>query len=102
MIGFAKTLPLMMDTMMTNMIERVARAIYEEDDPWHKAWPWPDLNVSQGSADVYRRIAEAAIKAMREPTDEMITAGFLLCDEEGTRIIWTDMIDAALTPKIEE
>ncbi len=54
---------------MSEMIERVAKAIYEEDDPWHKAWPWPDLNESQGSPDTYRRIAAAAIKAMREPTE---------------------------------
>lgn len=130
---------------MTNIIERVARAIYEEDDPWHKAWPWPDMNVSQGSADVYRRIAEAAIKAMREPTDEqwdglarqivmwmdmqpktpmalfthLDRAGYeipkWLSDEpemksldhvpsKGTRavLIYKAMIDAALTPKIEE
>ncbi|QJR01773.1 hypothetical protein HH800_05915 [Sphingobium yanoikuyae] len=51
---------------MSEMIERVAKAIYEEDDPWHKAWPWPDLNESQGSPEPYRRIAAAAIKAMRE------------------------------------
>lgn len=57
-----------------SMIEKVARAIYEEDDPWHKAWPWPDLNDSQGSPDTYRRIAIAAIKAMREPEIEMIAA----------------------------
>lgn len=57
-----------------SMIERVAKAIYEEDDPWHKAWPWPNLNESQGSPEPYRRIAAAAIKAMREPTIEMVAA----------------------------
>ena len=60
---------------MSEMIERVAKAIYEEDDPWHKAWPWPDLNEKQGSADAYRRIAAAAIKAMHEPTPDMVASG---------------------------
>ncbi len=59
---------------MSEMIERVAKAIYEEDDPWHKAWPWPNLNESQGSPEPYRRIAAAAIKAMREPSDQMLEA----------------------------
>lgn len=53
-------------TETTTQVERVARAIYEEDDPWHKAWPWPDLNENQGSPDQYRRIATAAIKAMSD------------------------------------
>jgi len=52
-------------------IERVAKAIYEEDDPWHKAWPWPDLNPdAQGgaaTANRYRDIARKAIAATKEP-----------------------------------
>lgn len=50
---------------MSDLVERVARAIYEEDDPWHKAWPWPDLQSDQAGVDQYRRIAEAAIAAMQ-------------------------------------
>ncbi len=50
------------------VIETVAKVLYEEDDPWHKAWPWPDLNPeAQGgaaTADVYRRLARAAIAAL--------------------------------------
>lgn len=46
------------------MRERVARALYEEDDVWHKAWPWPDLQEAQGTSDAYRRLADAAIAAM--------------------------------------
>lgn len=52
---------------MTNdseMIERVAKAIYEEDDVWSLAWPWPNLHASQESPDAYRRVARAAVKAM--------------------------------------
>lgn len=50
---------------MSDLVERVARAIYEEDDPWHKAWPWPDLQSDQAGVDQYRRIAQAAIAAMQ-------------------------------------
>ena len=50
-------------------VERVAKAIYEEDDPWCRAWPWPDLNTEaqggQGTADRYRDIARAALAAMQ-------------------------------------
>ena len=43
------------------LVEAVARTIYEEDDPWHKAWPWPDLQSDQAGVDQYRRIARAAL-----------------------------------------
>ncbi|WP_069335548.1 hypothetical protein [Sphingobium yanoikuyae] len=97
---------------MSEMIERVAKAIYEEDDPWHKAWPWPDLNESQGSPEPYRRIAAAAIKAMREPSEAMIIAMTEVpCDEAtpggvlfntGTeaKAIWQSAIDAALVGEV--
>ena len=51
---------------MTDLVEEVARAIYEEDDPWHKAWPWPDLQSDQAGVDQYRRIARAAIAVVIE------------------------------------
>ena len=46
------------------MRERVAKALYEQDDVWHKAWPWPDLQETQGSPDAYRDLADAAIAAI--------------------------------------
>ena len=46
------------------LIEAVAKAIYEEDDPWHKAWPWPDLQSDQAGVEQYRRIARAAIRVI--------------------------------------
>ena len=46
------------------MIETMARAIYEENDPWHKVWPWADLQSDQASVDQYRRIARAALAAI--------------------------------------
>lgn len=61
---------------MSGMVERVAKAIYEEDDPWHKAWPWPNLSEKQAGAEAYRRCARAAIEAMREPTEAMVNAAY--------------------------
>ena len=50
-------------------VERVARALYEEDDVWHSAFPWPDLQPDQIDTDNYRRLARAAIAAMKETPD---------------------------------
>lgn len=59
---------------MSEMVERVARAIYERDEagagtpvPWDDAGP---LTV----AHAYN-VARAAIEAMRIPTKEMVDAG---------------------------
>jgi len=57
-----------------NMIETVAKAIYEEDDAWSAAFPWPSMPSSDQSADNYRRIARAAIEAMNIPTQAMCRA----------------------------
>lgn len=60
---------------MTDMVEKVARAIYEADDVWSAAFPWPDMPPTrEQSADEYRRVARAAIEAMREPTEEQLDA----------------------------
>jgi hypothetical protein len=48
-------------------VERVAKAIYEADDPWHTAFPWPNLNEKQGGAEGYRNAARAAISAASIP-----------------------------------
>lgn len=60
---------------MIEMIERVAKAIYEADDVWCAAFPWPSMGSMDQSPDNYRRIARAAVEAMREPTEEMLAAG---------------------------
>nr|WP_167334712.1 Lar family restriction alleviation protein [Sphingomonas parapaucimobilis] len=56
------------DAVPAGEVERIAQAIYEEDDPWHKAWPWPNLNPeAQGgpsAADRYREIARAVLAAL--------------------------------------
>jgi hypothetical protein len=100
---------------MTNMIERVARAMAEADG-------WPSLEIArrtlggENSCD-FDLCARAAIAAMREPTDAMYMAGGIvspsahLADKDykpyGTRTIgdmaakaaWVKMIDAALEEK---
>lgn len=80
---------------MSEMVERVARAIYETE---------PFLN--QGEVVAWERLtswgkrdslvfARAAIEAMREPTAGMVeaTEGW-----DSHRVAWQLMIDAALTP----
>ncbi|WP_421591111.1 hypothetical protein [Shinella sp. M27] len=51
-------------------IEEVAKAIYEADDVWSEAFPWPAMGSKEQSADNYRRIARAAVDALREPTTQ--------------------------------
>lgn len=54
--------------MSDSMIEKVAKAIWEsQHGPWEMA--------SEAGKRSLRVEARAAIKAMREPTDEMIHAG---------------------------
>jgi hypothetical protein len=69
---------------MTTMIERVANAMDECPE-------WP--------AKTYRnRVAQAAIEAMREPTDLMgccLPQGYKAGSHSATQI-WRAMIDAAL------
>ena len=78
---------------MTTMIERVARAIDECQE-------WP--------AKTYRaRMAMAAIEAMREPSERMISEGESLAsigigkpsDDEALPRVWRGMIDTALNEK---
>jgi hypothetical protein len=67
---------------VSEMIERVARALSHADD-----------GDSDVLFDYYLELARAAIMAMREATPEMIAAGDS-CVAEG---VWTDMIDEALS-----
>lgn len=48
---------------MSEMVEKVAKAIYEADDAWSVAFPWPNPSERQTSADEYRRIAAIAAAA---------------------------------------
>lgn len=74
---------------MTEMVERVARAMQSSDALIVRFSPW-----------VARELAKAAIAAMREPTAEMTRAFDAACDENGhclARYGWRVMIDAALS-----
>ncbi len=83
-----------------SMIERVAKAIeganITSSDGSHSmkfSTPWE-------IADNYRRIARAAIEAMREPTEKMVDTGNECCDYfKHARQTWGAMIDAALSEK---
>lgn len=73
---------------MSEMVERVARALANEEGYAYDPVP-------------YNRRARAAIEAMREPTDAMVDAGGWLGGENGVgdssaRVVWTGMIEAAL------
>lgn len=78
---------------MSEMIERVAEAIYAMARETRDEWLIPD----------WKMVARAAIEAMREPTSEMTS-----CSEEvhwgdscyicgGLKDGWQKMIDAALS-----
>lgn len=78
------------------IIERVAQAIYE-DRNGHGCVPWSKRTAAHKAP--YRSDARAAIEAMREPTETMVTAG-LRSDPEGyVKGDWYFMIDAALKEK---
>lgn len=69
---------------MSEMVERVARAIAEDQDGMEDYW------------DAYVNAARAAIAAMREPTDKMIEASLDDAWTAHTRQLYQRMIDAAL------
>lgn len=79
---------------MTSMVELVARAI-------NKELTGSEENVN----DFRRRLARAAIEAMREPTEAMIDAGentgINLWIQFEAVIAWQAMIDAALAESKE-
>lgn len=64
------------------MIERVARALAESDPEYDPVWD-------------YRPQARAAIEAMREPTEDMKSAGHFWAGED-CGPCFSSMIDAAL------
>lgn len=83
---------------MTDMIERVAMAMYSSTGlEFGLQEEWKDRHDK--AKDEWRHLARAAIAAMREPTETMIDAGskeqrnILSKPIEG---IWAAIIDAAL------
>lgn len=75
---------------MNEMVERVARAIYESG--WDLTWE----NAPEHVKDDARRDARAGIEAMREPTEGMGRAGDAVAGIFRSRSTWRDMIDEAL------
>jgi hypothetical protein len=86
---------------MSEMVERVAKAVAESIHPGSN-WPWSDyFSDTRLTAEDLRDIASAAIAAMREPTDEMCLAVTeAVCAQPGklfrSKDVWQAMIDEAL------
>ncbi len=95
--------------MMSEMVERVAREMFNDaegnSDQWgwdqHPPRDWDVDKIEDCEREAYRRQARTAIAAMREPTSEMIQAGgnaMLRTTRPLNNSIdaWQAMIDAAL------
>lgn len=79
---------------MSEMIERVARAIVGEmeDQQLGSESPWHDPEFRDNAF----RCARAAIAALREPTEAMRVAGVRLIDTDEDLIeAWRAMVDVA-------
>lgn len=74
---------------MSEMIERVARALFIEYG--HEPEEWCEAHRVH-----YIAVARAAIAAMREPTEAMVDASGM--GSQLTSGMWSAMIDAALKP----
>lgn len=70
---------------MSEMVERVKGAIQEH-------WVWADGDLLGPTDEQIETVARAAIAAMREPTDKMVSA----MDFFGRRENWRAAIDEAL------
>ena len=91
---------------MSEMVERVARAMYVSFKGLPQAqYSWEDLahNANDPLVQNYRRMARAAIEAMREPTMKMLMAAHridsgnnALIEIDDLRDAWRRMSDEAL------
>lgn len=71
---------------MSEMVEKVARAIHQTAEPWD--------SFETDKAEWIKQ-ARAAIEAMHEPTEAMVNRAAM--DEIfAPRLCWVDMIDEAL------
>jgi hypothetical protein len=85
-----------------DMVERVARAIYEHQNS-ARGGVWWGVD-ERDRLNVWYPLAYAAIKAMREPTEAMLIDGAAkirnFTSANGpyprTRAVWLSMIDASL------
>jgi hypothetical protein len=82
-----------------DMVEKVARAMApmfaDANSYWCNGTEWPNCppDTCQCRTMAFEA-ARAAIAAMREPTEEMLEAGW---QHSSARTAWQGMIDAALT-----
>ena len=79
---------------MTDMIERVARAI--NPDCWEQEDAGGGVITHPSNLAHSMKQARAAIAAMREPTEDMVEAGYYDAMAEDAKATFTAMIDAAL------
>jgi len=82
---------------VSEMVERVARALCERcgvlpDDMAGGTWDGGSYAAGEPAWTTWKDDARAAIEAMRDPTEAMVTAG----DSCVSRLVWRDMINEAL------
>lgn len=75
---------------MSEIIKRVAEAIYDATPQWGSLWDKNDEIKASFMAQ-----ARAALCAMREPTKPMVDAGAVFA-EYAVEAAWKEMIDTAL------
>lgn len=81
---------------LNEMIERVSKAIHDSDE-----WPWASTKIFDELEDhqkeIFYKFAMAAIKAMREPTEEMCMVDAPDMPAGGSiEEVWKAMIDEIL------
>ena len=80
---------------MNEMIERVAKAVYEAM-PRGALWPeWIDLPEFEYKTSYYE-VAKAVFMEMRKPTEEMLRAADKIGIDQDPADYWPAMIDEAL------
>jgi hypothetical protein len=83
---------------MSDMVEKVARVLYEKNHPRDSSWsPWEALNPSE--VGCYTDLARAAIEAMRSPPEYVLDA-MNPSGRYASVVIpeaWNDAIDAILS-----
>lgn len=84
---------------MSEMIERVAKALYDISLRKMNSAEWED--AGSFTQDTKRREARAAIEAMREPTRDMIDAAATVDRYAEPGEEWGPMIDTALREKVD-
>ncbi len=77
---------------MSEMVERVARAMCMADG---EIPDFPSHTTNEPFWTYYCDMARVAIEAMREPTEAMRAAGYIVTVDDETDV-WQTMIDASL------